>query len=248
MWEWLEFELVCNYQNGDVFLGLTQIHGLKNLQKIGRLKGIYSLNDKPSKGTSELLFEQKILGHTFQNTLGNFFQVNGEQNQKLIEMILNLSDAHSGILNDKVVWDLYSGNGNISIPLAPYCQKILCLEENPKASQNCKQNAIRNGVDNVFCFTGKVEDRWSEILLKHGPPGLIILDPPRRGAKEIITKLFILIKECNYKPKIIYISCDLPCLARDAREIILGGYQITEGVMVDMFPQTYLLETVLVFQ
>ncbi len=164
---------------------------------------------------------------------GSFSQVNPEQNQRLVQTVLQLSEVKE---RDRVI-DLYAGAGNLTLSLATGAAEVLGVEENSAAFQDGQFNGERNGVENCRFIHGRVED----VLLdwEGESPDLIVLDPPRTGGKTILDLLVRL------KPKrIVYVSCEPTTFARDLRLFSERGYSLRKLSLIDMFPQTYHMETV----
>ena len=76
-----------------------------------------------------------------------------------------------------------------------------------------------------------------------GAPATIIVDPPRTGLSRDALRGVV---ECE-PSRVIYVSCDVATLARDARAIVDSGYAITRADAFDLFPNTPHVETVVVF-
>jgi tRNA/tmRNA/rRNA uracil-C5-methylase (TrmA/RlmC/RlmD family) len=162
-----------------------------------------------------------------------FSQVNSKQNDNLKDYILikiNQSEK-----NVEVIYDLYCGSGNITVPLAkafPNCE-IIGVESNVTAIEQAKQNKLANTTyfaKDVFSYLQQV---------KTTPPAAIVLDPARAGlSSEVINELLRL------EPQIIvYVSCSLPSLARDLA-LLCSKYKIHDVCGFDMFPQTDYLESI----
>ena len=83
-----------------------------------------------------------------------------------------------------------------------------------------------------------------QAVVQRDRPDLVILDPPRAGAGEEACSLLARLRPAD----IVYVSCDPTTLARDAVTLLQAGYHVAELHMVDLFPQTYHLETVMAFQ
>jgi 23S rRNA (uracil1939-C5)-methyltransferase len=163
---------------------------------------------------------------------GSFSQVNMEQNQRLIQMILQFSEVG----HEDRVFDLYAGVGNFTLPLAVRAKEVLGIEENKSAIEDAQFNAERNGIKNCQFIQGRVEDVFPD--WKKGIPDLIILDPPRRGCKTILDQVI------QWKPKkIIYVSCEPTTFARDLHLFLERGYSLQKLGLIDMFPQSYHIET-----
>jgi 23S rRNA (uracil1939-C5)-methyltransferase len=168
-------------------------------------------------------------------TPGGFSQVNYRQNLALIATVFDWA----GLTGKERVLDIYCGNGNFTIPLAAWCSEIFGFEEyRPSikdALHNCQLNGLRNA---VFRCTDAVAG-LQEVIDKGDTFDILLLDPPRTGAAEIVR----LIPSLN-PAKIVYISCDPSTLARDISTLRGLDYGVVKILPVDMFPQTYHIESV----
>lgn len=165
---------------------------------------------------------------------GGFSQVNYLQNLELIRTVWQWGS----FTGTEQVLDLYCGNGNISIPIAPHCREVIGVEGYAPSIADARANAAANGIANV---TFEVSDAAKAVrrLAQRGERfDAVILDPPRGGA-EAAGDIAQLEPE-----KIIYVSCDPATLSRDLALICERGYHVTRSQPVDMFPQTYHLESV----
>jgi 23S rRNA (uracil1939-C5)-methyltransferase len=81
-------------------------------------------------------------------------------------------------------------------------------------------------------------------VVQRDRPDLIVMDPPRAGVGAEVCALLARISS----PEIVYVSCDPVTLARDLKLLVAAGYNIAEIHMVDMFPQTFHLETVVILR
>jgi len=163
-----------------------------------------------------------------------FRQVNPEVNRIVMSIVLNWVQN----LGVQQILELYAGMGNFTIPMSFVTQNILAIESNPHAVENAKANALRYVRNNIQWFTGSVKDEIKS--LRKGSFDLIIMDPPRKGGKEILKEIIPL----NSK-NIIYISCEPATLARDLQFLKThGSYGVKTAQPLDMFPQTFHLESI----
>jgi len=196
-------------------------------------EGHHEFGDPTLNFTIPLSHEREQRELKLRVSAGSFFQVNPEQNQRIVQTVLQLSEVN---LKDRV-FDFYAGAGNLTLPLAMKARDVLGIEENRVAFQDAQFNAERNGVRNCHFVHGRVEDALSD--WKREPPDLIVLDPPRTGCKTVLDQVIRL------KPrKIIYVSCEPTTFARDVRLFSERGYSLQGLSLIDMFPQTYHMETV----
>lgn len=175
----------------------------------------------------------------FKISLHSFFQINPIQTVKLYNKVLEYAD----LKGYETVLDAYAGAGTISLWLARHAKKVFGIEVLKAAVLDGIENAKLNKINNFTFKEGKVEDILPVVLGKN-PIDIVVLDPPRKGCEDYI---FDAISESNVK-KIVYVSCNPSTLARDAKLIYQAGYKLTKFQPVDMFPHTYHLETVALFE
>jgi 23S rRNA (uracil-5-)-methyltransferase RumA len=165
----------------------------------------------------------------------SFFQTNTLATEILYRTAIDLLAPEA----DDVVLDLYCGTGTIGITVSPFVKEVVGVEQVEAAVKDAEVNKQKNGRENVSFIAGSVE-KW----IKHAekPPfNALILDPPRGG---LSNKVIDFIGK-TLPARIVYVSCNPATLARDLAEIIArAGYRIERIVPVDMFPQTYHVETV----
>ena len=171
----------------------------------------------------------------------SFFQVNTAQAENLVELVrrgLNLQ------ANDVLV-DAYAGVGVIAIMLSPYVRRAIAIEESASAVEDGMANA--EGADNVEFVQQKTEEALADLIALCGldsPPNSVVLDPPRVGCHPQALDALV-----GLRPeKVAYVSCDPQSLARDLDILARGGYEVVEVQPVDMFPQTYHVESVTIMR
>ena len=221
---------------------------LRALPYKGTLKGVlHTKNDSvadvvKNEGTDILwgedFFYEELLGLRFRISPFSFFQTNSLGAEVLYptarEFILN-GDENS--LNDKTVYDLYSGTGTIAQMMAPVCKEVVGVEIVEEAVEAAKENAKLNGLDNCSFLAGDVLKVLDTIDQK---PDYIILDPPRDGIHPKAIEKII-----NYGvDHMVYISCKPTSLARDLEIFLARGYQVDKICCIDQFPGSVHVETV----
>jgi len=162
-----------------------------------------------------------------------FTQVNPGANQRLVETVLALGAFTPG----ERVLDLYCGAGNLSLPLARRGVSVLGIERSGVAVEPARANAARHGLP---AATFRADDVARALAsLPSGSLDAVVLDPPRAGAADALPALAAL-----RPPRIIYVSCDPATLARDVRTLLAAGYRLERVQPIDVFPQTYHVESV----
>lgn len=169
----------------------------------------------------------------------SFFQVNTLQADKLYNKVLQ----YSGLTGKEIVFDGYCGIGSIALYMANKAKKVYGIEEVEEAIKDAKNNARLNNIKNCEFQTGKVEDKLPELIKKGIRPDLVIFDPPRKGLSDSVINT---VKKARPE-RIIYVSCNPATLARDLAKF-KENYSILKVQPVDMFPQTYHIETVVLMQ
>ncbi len=139
---------------------------------------------------------------------------------------------------NNVVFDLYSGTGTIAQILSPVCERVIGIEIVEEAVEMARENAKLNGLDNVEFIAGDV---LKEVDNLKETPDLIIIDPPRDGINpKAINKIV------DFNPKtFVYVSCNPVTLVRDLKVFMDRGYKIDKMKLMDMFPRTTHVESII---
>ncbi len=170
----------------------------------------------------------------------DFIQVNAAINQKMVPIALDLLGAGAG---DRVL-ELFCGLGNFTLPLARQAREVVGVEADPGMVERARANAAANGLDNMRYH---VADLYGD--LKHArwlrePYDLVLLDPPRSGAREVLPLL-----ARSGARRIVYVSCHPGTLARDAAILVQEQrFRLTAAGVMDMFPHTAHVESIAVFE
>ncbi|MEA3548491.1 MAG: 23S rRNA (uracil(1939)-C(5))-methyltransferase RlmD [Thermodesulfobacteriota bacterium] len=170
---------------------------------------------------------------------GSFCQVNLEQNEQLLKLLLDWAEVR----NRDQVLDLFCGMGNFSLPLAMKAGHVLGMDLQRSAIRSARRNAEEAEIDNCR-FERLAAVEGARKLAESGKRfDLVLLDPPRQGCLDSLPHVMRLGAH-----KIIYISCDPATLCRDLALLRQNGYRIRKMKMVDMFPQTHHLETIVLLE
>jgi len=165
-----------------------------------------------------------------------FFQVNSEQNPRLIGLALECLPQQP---RPFTALDLFCGMGNFSIPLALVGAAVTGVEHNRSSIHWAEENSRAAGLATTRFLAADVEQQINALVADKARFDCILLDPPRQGLGKAAALLPRLAPE-----RILSISCDPATLARDLSLITPGGYRLTRLIPVDMFPQTHHIESV----
>jgi len=172
-----------------------------------------------------------LRGRTFRISPSAFFQVNSTMAERLVEIVERYLEPRAG----DVLLDAFSGVGTFGLSLAARVARVIAIEESKDALNDARANAVE--FTHIEFKRGQVEDVLPKLETKID---LVVADPPRAGIAPPALEALI-----ARAPRVIaYVSCDPATLARDARRLIEGGYRLVEVQPVDMFPQTYHIESV----
>ena len=170
-----------------------------------------------------------VAGEVFQVSRHSFFQVNRFLIESLAETALESAGGDSAL-------DLYAGVGLFSVPLARRFRSVTAVESGASGVRDLIANGFRAGVE--INTVHSAADAFLSSLDQS--PDFVLLDPPRAGVdKAVVSRLIALAP-----PSIAIVACDPATLARDLAGLLAGGYRIEAIAMLDLFPQTYHLETV----
>ncbi len=222
----------------------------EELKKVANVKGlVQNINTQKTNlilgSENRILWgENKIFSYigdlVFSMSSESFFQVNGEQTEKLYGKALEYAFPEK----DETVFDLYCGTGSISLFLAKKAHRVIGVEIVEKAIENAKENAKLNGIENASFYAGDCAEVTKELLEKGENADIVVVDPPRKGCSEDMIKL---IGEISPK-KLVYVSCNSATLARDVKMLKEYGYRLKKVCGVDMFPNTGHVEAVALLQ
>ena len=188
---------------------------------------------------SDHIFEE-MEGLQFKINAKSFYQTNSQQAYELYKITRDFAS----LKGDEVVYDLYTGTGTIAQFIAKKAGKVIGVESVPEAIDAAKENAILNGIENVSFLVGDMKKVFNEDFTnQHGMPDVVITDPPRDGMHgDVIAQLLRIAA-----PKIVYVSCNSATQARDLA-LLDAQYKITKVQAVDMFPQTFHVENVVLLE
>ena len=177
--------------------------------------------------------KRSVHGAVYNFNASTFFQTNPGLLDELIDEAVGSESGDLAI-------DLYAGVGLFTIQLARSFTRVIGVEGNRDAADFASENIAANGLPNIALINEAVE-AWMKSFVESKAPGpdLIVLDPPRTGAAEAVNHIV-----AANPSRIVYISCDPSTLARDLRAMVASGYELTKLTAIDMFPQTYHVETV----
>jgi len=180
--------------------------------------------------------EEEMEGLKFRIGPKSFYQTNSEQAYELYKVARDFADLQG----NEVVYDLYTGTGTIANFVAKQAKQVIGIEYVAAAIEDAKLNSKINGLDNTLFYAGDMKDMLNdEFIANHAAPDLIITDPPRAGMDEKVVQMLLRLNA----PKIVYVSCNPATQARDVA-LLSEKYKVEKIQPVDMFPQTYHVENV----
>ncbi|HSF86752.1 MAG TPA: RsmD family RNA methyltransferase, partial [Acidimicrobiia bacterium] len=185
---------------------------------------------KPYIGKPSL--REMIGDSTYRITALAFFQNNTAGAEALVALVKEAAE----VADDDVVLDGYAGGGLFAVALAEQAARVIAVESEPTAVRDLRANLKHADADVVV-----VRSRFEEAVSRIDEPwDIAIVDPPRTGLGEDGVEVAI----APDPRRLVYVSCDPASLARDARLLSQRGYRLDWAAPVDMFPQTFHVETV----
>jgi 23S rRNA (uracil1939-C5)-methyltransferase len=241
--------------------GRLSAHGRKIHQvsiRVGANTGDWlvspTLPEVPEIETGQPWVEEELLGTRFRLEPPSFFQVNTVREQRqlpsavrsallplpadgvsMAELLALLVLDRLEPSPDQLIADAYCGVGTFALLIAPLVRRVVGIEEARSAIRDAKYNA--RDVSNVEFIQAKTEHALPALDAR---PDAVVLDPARVGCHPDVLRALL-----ETRPhRVVYVSCDPSTLARDLRILVDGGYSLTEVQPLDMFPQTYHIESV----
>ncbi len=186
---------------------------------------------------------EKLFDYSFEIYPETFFQTNTKQAEKLFGFVIDYIEEKIEDSKESILVDLYSGVGVIGIILSRYFNKVFCYEEIESAVEAGQRNASLNNVNNIHFFR---KDLNKGFIIDTNLPSekvTVVIDPPRAGMSENTVNSLLRLRP----QRIIYISCNPVTQARDIQKLS-NFYQIELIQPVDMFPQTYHVENIVILK
>jgi len=258
-----------SFSNDQLLFNLvTSSNGIENFDKNAfgilltdlfkeRLAGyIHSVNDdvadraKLDQGPSNLVcgadrIVERILGLEFEISMQSFFQTNPKSAEKLYSKVVEYATEGQN-LDGSVIMDLFCGTGTIGQIIASQTSaaEVIGVDIVPSAIDNAKKNTERNCIKGLKWYAADVGKFLYEHPQYQNKIGTIIIDPPRAGiAPKTLQKIIALGAK-----RIVYVSCNPATQARDILELNEGGYSVVKFSLIDQFPHTGHIESIVLFE
>lgn len=218
---------------------------------------LHTINDKTgdrtlaTSGKSQLIagkdkIVEEVLGLHFEISMKSFFQTNPKSAEKLYEKVIDYALENKNSSNSTVVMDLFCGTGTIGQILASKTSDVTVIGVDlvSSAIEDAVENAKRNAINGVAFYAADVGKFLRDHPAYKNNIQTIILDPSRAG---VAPKTLVKIIEINAE-RIVYVSCNPATQARDTLELIKHGYALKKMCLIDQFPHTSHIETVVLFE
>jgi 23S rRNA (uracil1939-C5)-methyltransferase len=248
--EWAqEIELFCNAEESALLVSILAKRKVREEQiqavwsalqsQLPELHGISVFangagEDEELRGSllaerGKTYLEYYVGGLAYRVSTGSFFQVNRY-------LVNHLRDLVTRGKRGQLAWDLYAGVGLFARVLANQFARVVAVESGPTSSDDLRHN-LPEPHERLRLTTLEFLRRYRKKVPK---PELIVVDPPRAGlGKEVAT----LLSEVA-SGQVVYVSCDPPTLGRDLSILLRSGYCLRNLTMLDLFPQTFHMESV----
>jgi 23S rRNA (uracil1939-C5)-methyltransferase len=244
--------IVTSYENTDFLFPLVQDLIKKFPQITSVINNINTRKGDTAFGEYEILMHgdpiitDKIGDLTFEISANSFFQTNTLQAEELYQAVLDGAD----LTGEETVYDLYCGTGSISLFLAQKAKAVYGFEMIRSAVEDAQRNAVANSIDNAQFFKANLDTYFKGYVsfsnftkkFEISKPDVVVIDPPRAGMHEDFVRY---LPKLGAK-KIVYVSCNPTTQARDLKILFAKRYKLTNATVVDMFPHTPHIETVVV--
>jgi 23S rRNA (uracil1939-C5)-methyltransferase len=208
---------------------------------------VASRESKPreqSASAAEQLFGTDYLTHQTQRfayrvSAGSFFQINRHLTDELVNIVTQEASGDLAL-------DLYAGVGLFSTALAGNFRHVVSVEPSHRALPDLQYNLPPNGeaikaTTEQYLSPHNNTGQAGRIVSGKQKPDLVVVDPPRRGLGEALARSLADVAAA----RLIYVSCDPATLARDLVSLLAAGYRVERAHVIDLFPQTYHLESIL---
>ena len=218
---------------------------------------MHTINDETgdrtiaTAGTIDLVYGkdkvvEELLGLNFEISMKSFFQTNPKCAEKLYNKVVEYVLEDKSKVDNTVVMDLFCGTGTIGQIVASRSEnvKIVGVDIVASAIKDAEKNAKRNNIEGLQFYAADVGKFLFEHPEYQDKIKTIILDPARAGiAPKTLRKIIRLNAD-----RMVYVSCNPATQARDTELLSEAGYQMKKISLVDQFPHTSHIETVVLFE
>ena len=254
-------ELLCNLVTTSPELENFDLNKFANFLKDifgDRLAGLlHTINDETgdrtiaTSGSVDLVYGkdkivEELLGLDFEISMKSFFQTNPKCAEKLYDKVVEYVLEDKSKVDNTVVMDLFCGTGTIGQIVASKSDnaKIVGVDIVASAIEDAEKNAKRNKIDGLKFYAADVGKFLTAHPEYENKIKTIILDPARAGiAPKTLQKIINLNAD-----RMVYVSCNPATQARDTELLSEAGYKIKKISLVDQFPHTSHIETVVLFE
>jgi 23S rRNA (uracil1939-C5)-methyltransferase len=219
----------------EALAGFERTHGLRILLQPGGLNTVAPLNPGPV----DLHYRLDAFDLRLEFGPTDFVQVNGVINAAMVNRAIELLEVGP---SDRVL-DLYCGLGNFTLPMARRAAAVVGVEGEAGLIERARANARLNGIGNAAFHVMDLSVAPDPALpWMRGGFDKVLLDPPRVGAREVLSAVAHLAPQ-----RVVYISCHTGSLARDLGVLTQShGYRLRAAGVLDMFPHTTHVESMAV--
>lgn len=184
---------------------------------------------------------ETLSGISYRVSANSFFQVNPLCAERIFNKVKELIIQR---VTYPSILDAYAGVSSFGIWLSSIASNVVCIEEIKSASKDAEYNAQINEVKKIEIINGDAAKEFEKLIKNNIKFDVSVTDPPRKGcSEESINNLVSLTNKL-----IVYVSCNVSTLARDMKILNEKGFKTVFVQGVDMFPNTYHVETIALFE
>ncbi len=247
LWPGLEFEagsglarvaLRAGQENEVLLILESETPAMPELESQASLSVVHVYKEHPVVMAGREWVSMRILGEDFRVSATSFFQVNTRMAEKMVEHILEILPFHAR----ETLLELYCGVGLFSRFLAPRYGRLIGIESSAAACQDFAINL--DEYEHVELYAAAAEEVLPALVGQLPASTEVLVDPPRAGLEPRVLEALLRLRP----GVIVYVSCDPSTLARDAARLMAGGYGLKQVTPFDLFPQTYHIESISVFE
>ena len=198
-----------------------------------------------SKETKEIIgnnyYLEKLGNYKYQVSANSFFQINPLCAKQIFDKVKELIADR---ITNPTILDAYSGVSSFGVWLSSIASKVVCIEESESASKDAIENIKLNNINNIEIINGDAAKQFKKLIEKGVKFDVSVTDPPRKGCS--VDSIENLVQLTN--KYIVYVSCNVSTLARDMKLLNEKGFKTVFVQPCDLFPNTYHVETIALFE